>query len=123
MSGPAGNRPLSENMQGVLKMLLKIHGGERWYAPCDFHRYPATPNAIAMEMGITEGGRRTRGPWAGKMAPAQRIISGLTALTKRGLIYYEHRPDGRSGSAFALTSEGFELARELARKELGALEP
>lgn len=127
MSGLPGNRPLSDNMQGVLKMLLKIHGGERWYAPCDFHRYPATPNEIAIEMGIHEGGRRHGNgaairSWSGHMAPAQRIISGLTGLRYRGLISLESRPDKRMGSAYALTFEGFERARELARADRGAIE-
>lgn len=117
MSGLPGNRPLSDNMRGVLATLLQARAAYLDGRPGTRRGYPMTPNAIAMEMGITEGGRRMRGPWSGNMAPAQRIISALTALTKRGLIEYASRPDERSGSAYRLSDEGLVRARELARED------
>lgn len=64
---------------------------------------PLTGNQIGSACGL----RSIRATHAGKFqGPAQRVIGALNALRKRGLIDFGSRPDGLSGTAYALTPKG-----------------
>jgi hypothetical protein len=64
-----------------------------------------TPNEIGYALGFIKGNLRpTRN---GKtQGPAQRVTGALTALASAGHVMRTRRPDGLSGSAFAVTDEG-----------------
>jgi DNA-binding PadR family transcriptional regulator len=68
------------------------------------------PNVIAAKMGIIHGCDRSthNGKWLG---PAQRIISALTSLRRQELVVLRVRPDGLSGSAYAITEAGRAVLR------------
>lgn len=70
-------------------------------------RSPATPNEIAYEIGFDRGQTGARTARDGRaMAPAQRVITPLTALRGRGLVALSRRRDDLSGTAYCLTDEG-----------------
>lgn len=78
---------------------------------------PLTGNAIGTACGFRGGyNERTKSvhtTHAGKVqGPAQRVIGALNALRKRGLIDFGSRPDGLSGTAYALTSKGRAFCKE-----------
>ncbi|MGH2897174.1 MAG: hypothetical protein ACRDMZ_00755 [Solirubrobacteraceae bacterium] len=98
---------LTERQEKILLWLLREREQPRG-------RYPASPNEIAMGIGVEVTARRHRGPWSGYMAPAQHVIGSLNGLRNvRGLVGTEQRRDGLSGSAYALTGAGLARAREL----------
>lgn len=73
---------------------------------------PLTGNQIGQACGF-RAGRDTRHTHAGKVqGPAQRVIGALNALRRRGLIDLGDRPDGLSGTAYALTTKGREFCQK-----------
>lgn len=106
----AGPRPLTERQQAVLLILLARYEetGSSLYGPNQM-----TPNEIGAKLDLPPA-RRARGPWAGNMGPAQRVIGTLNGLHNvRGLISHAQRRDGMSGSAYRLTQAGIERASAL----------
>lgn len=97
-------RPLAPRQEAILGYLLDLYEHEA-------RGYPATPAQIAIGIGM---GKLPRVEGNGRVFnAAQRIISALTGLRQRGLIANGRRPDGLSGSSYALTYQGFEVAEEL----------
>jgi hypothetical protein len=78
--------------------------------------YGVTHAELALHMGLT-GPRRSRGPWAGRQNPGQRLIPVVIGLERRGLVKLGSRRDGLSGTAYGLTPAGEEKVRELLRGE------
>lgn len=97
-------RPLTERMVAILRVLAE--------------ESPRTPNAIGYALGFRPapsqgglGGGRGSGAGTGV---AQRVNFPLTALRKRGLVGFGWRPDGLSGTAYSITSDGRAALAELA---------
>lgn len=106
----ARERPLTERQEAVLLVLLRER--DELHA-CRRSRYPMTGNEIGASLDLPDV-RRQRGPWAGRMGPAQRVIGTLNGLRNaRGLVGVTTRRDDRSGTAYMLTEEGLKVAREL----------
>lgn len=107
-------KPLTPKMQGVLATLVALRDSD---SPSD---YPAPPSKIAQAMiraGTlsaerieASGGGRGRGSGHRVMNPAQRLITPLRHLHRRGLIYHARRPDGMTGGAYGVTPEGAKRA-------------
>lgn len=107
----------------VLLAMLKLEGPTPvppttpWWA----HRWAHSPNEIGAEVGVArvEGSGRGNGRGSGHrvFGSAQRVISPITALDRRGLIHPAPRPDGLSGIAYALTEDGRRILRNRPRSE------
>ena len=78
--------PLTERQAKIMELLAD--GSSR------------TAADIAHGIGIHTGPARRRGPWSGRMSPAQHVIGSLTGLDRRGLVTLAARPDGLSGTAY-----------------------
>lgn len=113
---------MTERMIKVLKVLDE-HWQDFYENQGGWHRGPTsasmTPNEIAIKMGFHDGGRRRgngaagRGGWAGRMAPAQRIITPLRHLFDQGLVHLGRRDDGLSGTAYYITQAGQDFLANL----------
>jgi hypothetical protein len=84
-------RPLTERQEAILKLPRE-------------RDEDMTANAIAYSLGFrnarSKGGLGGgRGSGAGTAA-AQHVITSLTGLRKRGLVYMTRRPDGLAGTAY-----------------------
>jgi hypothetical protein len=102
-------RPLTERQEQVLMALLDAKHG-----PTAHYHYPMPPNDIACAIGLNANrARRASTTWSGSMGPAQRVIGSLTGLRGRELIANRGRPDGLSGTAYALTDSGERRAIQL----------
>jgi len=95
-------RPLSPTMQKAIEVLRKHDGG------------PMTPAEIAHEVfpnyyddPVIANGHGGKGGCYTVMSPAQKLITPIRALETRGLIHFSRRPDGKSGSAYTLTTLGW----------------
>lgn len=104
---------MSRRQEQILVWLLEQE------QPSPYGVYP--PSTIAWGIGMNKlppvvGGGSGSGRGSGHRVfnPAQRIISSLTGLRNRGLVYVTGREDGLSGSAYGLTDMGLAAARELA---------
>jgi hypothetical protein len=91
--------PLTERQEKVLLVLLA-------------DQRPMAPNDIGYALRLPPVYRK-RGPWAGMMGPAQRVIGTLFGLWSRGLIQHAERSDGLSGTAYLLTDAGTRAATAL----------
>lgn len=70
---------------------------------------PLTGNQIGSACGLRSLHSTRNGKFHG---PAQRVIGALNALRKRELIGFGTRPDGRSGTAYALTPKGRKFCQD-----------
>jgi hypothetical protein len=93
---------LTERMIAILRVLDR--------EPCAM-----VPNSIAYRLGFQTGQDHNRHARDGRaMAPAQRVIFPLIVLQRHGLISHARRPDGLSGTAYAITAAGRQTLKGLA---------